>query len=121
MNRRRTRPAELGALAEELAARHLVGLGWRLVERNLRLREAELDLVLWDGDVLVAVEVKGRSRSPTPERAVDAARQERLRRALRALAREQPAARLRVDVVAVRLLPDEPADLLHLRGRPFDA
>ena len=48
--------------ASELAAeRALVRRGYRIVERNFRGRVGELDLVAYDGDVLVFVEVRSRS------------------------------------------------------------
>ena len=51
----------LGAYGEELAARLLTGeCGMLLLDRNWRCSEGELDLVLRDGDVLVACEVKTR-------------------------------------------------------------
>lgn len=50
----------LGALGEEMAARHLERLGYRLAERNVRLRGGELDIVAWDGATLVFVEVRAR-------------------------------------------------------------
>ena len=51
----------LGAYGETVAARrHLVERGMVLLDRNWRCREGELDLVLRDGDVLVACEVKTR-------------------------------------------------------------
>ncbi|MEM1449800.1 MAG: YraN family protein [Planctomycetota bacterium] len=50
--------AELGAVGEEIAARTLCAEGWRVVGRNVRAAEGELDLVAFDGAVLVVVEVK---------------------------------------------------------------
>jgi putative endonuclease len=51
-----------GARAEDLAARHLAGRGLVVVERNFRTRQGEIDLVARDGDSLVFVEVRMRSR-----------------------------------------------------------
>lgn len=50
----------LGALGEEIAARHLERIGYRLAERNVRLFRGELDIVAWDGETLVFVEVRAR-------------------------------------------------------------
>ena len=52
----------IGAAAEELAARHLLGHGLRIVERNFRVRGGEIDLIAKDGKTLVFVEVRLRSR-----------------------------------------------------------
>jgi putative endonuclease len=48
----------LGALGEELAGAHLQRLGFRVLERNVRTREGEIDLIAFDGHTLVFVEVK---------------------------------------------------------------
>lgn len=49
-----------GARAEWLAAKALVGRGYRIAERNFRVRIGELDLIAWDQDTLVFVEVRSR-------------------------------------------------------------
>ena len=53
----------IGAAAEELAARHLLGHGLRILERNFRVRGGEIDLIAREGKTLVFVEVRLRSRS----------------------------------------------------------
>jgi putative endonuclease len=50
----------LGAAAEDRAAAALISAGYRIVERNVRLRRGELDAVAWDGDVFVFIEVRSR-------------------------------------------------------------
>jgi putative endonuclease len=50
----------LGALGEELAARHLEARGFEVVERNFRSRYGELDVIARDERVLVFCEVKTR-------------------------------------------------------------
>ena len=50
----------LGRHGEQLAAEHLERLGFDIVARNHRTRFGELDLVAYDGNVLVFVEVKTR-------------------------------------------------------------
>ncbi|MCX2727679.1 YraN family protein [Thermomicrobium sp. 4228-Ro] len=59
MSDRRT----LGTLGEEIVARWAERIGWRVIARNWRCRSGELDLVVLDGETLVAVEVKVRSPS----------------------------------------------------------
>lgn len=55
---------QLGAAGEETAVRFLQQKGWRIAARNWRPQGAsrglELDIVAWDGDCLVFVEVKSR-------------------------------------------------------------
>jgi putative endonuclease len=50
----------LGQLGERLAAEHLGRRGFTILERNYRSRWGELDLVAFDGAVLIFVEVKTR-------------------------------------------------------------
>ena len=55
---RDTDRAELGALGERLAAKHLEGKGYRILERNFRCRMGEIDLIALRGSDLVFTEVK---------------------------------------------------------------
>jgi putative endonuclease len=103
--------AELGRIGEEVAARALTAQGWRLVGRNIRAPEAELDIVGRDGDTLVVVEVKT-GRMPRgsdwatwrPARRITPLAIERRGRAARRIAR---GGRWRVDVVEVVVELDE--------------
>lgn len=56
--------------------------GYRVVERNLRLRGGEVDLIIRDGATLVFVEVKLRRTSSfgSPAEAVDPRKRDRIRR-----------------------------------------
>src|SRR4030081_3605139 len=51
---------DLGRRGEQLAAEHLVRLGFEIVERNYRTRWGELDIVAFDGRTLAFCEVKTR-------------------------------------------------------------
>lgn len=50
-----------GAEGEKLAAAALARRGWRILGRNVRVSNGELDIVAMDGDELVFVEVRTRS------------------------------------------------------------
>ena len=52
-----------GAKAEAFAAQYLEARGLTVIERNFRRRRGEIDLIARDGDTLVFVEVRLRSRS----------------------------------------------------------
>ena len=69
-----------GAGAERRAADALHAAGLRVVERNVRLRGGEIDLVCRDGECWVFVEVKARRRGwdDTPGAAVTWTKQRRL-------------------------------------------
>jgi len=53
---------ETGARAEALAAMFLTARGLTIVARNFRCRRGEIDLIARDGETLVFVEVRLRSR-----------------------------------------------------------
>jgi putative endonuclease len=98
----------VGGFGECAAARHLVGQGLTLLDRNWRCPDGELDLVLRDGLDLVICEVKAR-RGPDfglPVEAVGGAKARRLRRLavqwLRRTRRFRPK-EIRFDVVSVVL------------------
>ena len=87
------RRRELGRRGEEIAARHLERLGWRIVERNYRSREGELDLIAARGGTLAFCEVKtlvargaGRAGPVDPIEAVGALKQLQVRRMARVVA-----------------------------------
>ena len=50
-----------GVSGEELAIEYLKKQGLKVVEQNVRMTVGEIDVVCYDGDVLVFVEVKTRS------------------------------------------------------------
>lgn len=70
-----------GQAAESLAADYLQRQGLAVLERNYRSLHGEIDLVCREGDTLVFVEVRYRSRSDygTPAETVGAHKQARLR------------------------------------------
>lgn len=57
----RTPRQRAGAVAEQAAERHLVAAGCRVLARNARYREGELDLVVRERDLVVFVEVRLRT------------------------------------------------------------
>ncbi|MGA1812402.1 YraN family protein [Frondihabitans sp. 4ASC-45] len=101
---------EVGALGEEAAAVHLAERGYRILDRNWRCPEGEVDIVAEDDDYVVVVEVKTRTGHAAghPFEAVTPAKVQRLRRLALAWAHGNPRSgqRLRVDVVAVTLEAD---------------
>jgi len=69
----------LGRAGEAHAAAHLQRLGFHLVDRNYRTRWGELDLVAFDGRVLVFCEVKTRRGSGRPFDALHGSKQRQVR------------------------------------------
>ncbi len=111
----------LGRYGEDLAARRLIDAGMRILDRNWRCRDGEIDIVAADGDALVICEVKTRRAAlyEHPMAAVRAEKTERLRRlAERWLERHggPPPGGVRIDVIGV-LLPARGAPVVeHVRG-----
>ena len=52
---------ENGKKGEALAEDYLSGLGYKIETRNFRSQQGEIDLIVWDRDMLVFVEVKNYS------------------------------------------------------------
>ncbi|GAA2751412.1 YraN family protein [Kitasatospora cinereorecta] len=71
----------LGRYGEEVAARRLAEGGLRILERNWRCAEGELDIVALDGDTIAVCEVKTRSERgfQQPSEAIDGTKADRLR------------------------------------------
>ena len=110
----------LGQQGEQLAAEYLQREGMRILARNWRCSEGEIDIVAADRRVLVACEVKTRSgtRYGTPLEAVTRKKRNRLRRLAvhwggghGGLFDEG-----RIDVVEVLKDPREGFTIEHIRG-----
>ena len=113
----------LGRWGEDLAAEHLAAAGMRVLARNWRCREGELDAVALerDGTTVVFVEVKTRSGTGfgAPAEAVSLRKARRIRRlACHWLTDHRPAGAgdLRFDVVSVVRRRGQAAVVEHLRG-----
>lgn len=112
----------LGRRGEEHAADYLRGLGWRILERNWRCREGEVDIIAHDPETgaLVVVEVKTRAGTGygSPLEAITHAKAHRLRRLAAIYAREHWAGtrRLRVDAIGLVWPLGQKAILTHVRG-----
>jgi putative endonuclease len=110
----------LGAYGERVAATHLSGQGMVVLDRNWRCEVGELDLVLRDGEVLVACEVKTRSSGAcgSPHEAVLPDKVRRLHTLLWRWceANDVRPQETRVDVVGVLVARRGRACLDHVRG-----
>ncbi len=115
--------ARIGRRAEELAAAHLEARGFRIVARNWRRPEAELDLVAdiaADGETTrVFVEVRSRTGREfgDPLESVDPRKRSRVIRAARLFLNEEQTAAsgYRFDVVGVTFFEDgTPPECVHV-------
>jgi len=95
----------LGRSGEDRAARHLAGLGYRVLERNYRTPQGEIDLIALDGGTVVFVEVKTRTSDAygAPELAVNPAKQQRMVKAALGYLKQKRLHQMacRFDVVAI--------------------
>jgi putative endonuclease len=116
----------LGALGEDLAIGHFRRLGFVLVDRNVRTRHGEIDLIACNGTVLVFAEVKSRRaiagrRGLCPQEQplawLGVAQRERLRRLACAWLYESRGSRPRAETIrfdAVGVIVDGEDRLLRL-------
>jgi putative endonuclease len=108
-----------GRRGEDLAHRHLRSLGFTIVARNWRTRSgsAEADLVAWDGETLVFVEVKSRITDEygAPDRAIDRDKRLHIARAAQDYARRSGVEWNRVRFDIVNIIDSDPPAITHLR------
>lgn len=104
-------PKSLGRRGEDVAAKFLKRLGYKIVARFERNKLGELDIVAVDGRTVIFVEVKTRAthEAGTPQEAVTLEKQKRITRAALGYLRrhgllEYPA---RFDVIAVTWPDDQ--------------
>jgi len=110
----------LGALGERLAAEHLLAQGYRILERNFRCPQGEIDIIARKGDLLAFVEVRTRQGRAlgTPEESLGPRKRQRLLQAAQAYLVEHPDAppRLRIDLIAVEFVRGRLRRLEHIEG-----
>lgn len=108
----------VGTLGEQAACTALEDQGYRILHRNYRVRNGEIDIVCERNGTVVFCEVKCRTstRFGLPEEAVTIAKRRRLRRlALEYLQREGRRARtLRFDVISVFVTAGRVGELRHI-------
>jgi putative endonuclease len=101
-----------------LAAAYLQQQGYRIQHQNYRCRYGEIDIIAWDKETLVFVEVKtkGHLRFGAPQSMVDWRKQQKLTRVAMAYVQQQALdhTMLRFDVVAIVLAADGRPEVTHL-------
>lgn len=114
----------LGHDWEREAERALVAAGYRIVERNFRTREGEIDLIARDAETLCFVEVKGRASRAFggPAESVTLEKQRRIARAAAAYLlrfRGEPPA-CRFDVVGIDASSADPSSRVTILRKAFE-
>lgn len=115
-----SRHLALGESGEDMAVRYLSGLGMKIVDRRVRLRHGEIDVVARDGREWVFVEVKTRTsgRMGSASEAFTPRKAGRMRKAVaeyvsRHSLQECP---LRCDLVAIDFDDNGKPDIKHYPG-----
>lgn len=115
--------AELGRRAEEAVAQELIGLGWVVLGRNVRVGRLEVDLVAREGSVIAIVEVRTRGQSSWqgPFASVDPAKRARVRAAGERLWRARfmhdlSIERMRFDLAAVAFTQEGEARVEYIKA-----
>jgi len=110
--------SDLGLRGEILAAKELKKLGYQILELRWRCRFGEIDIIAQDGDTVVIVEVKTRTRNDhfSPLDAVDTKKQRKLIRLAHAYAQTHlpDDVPIRFDVIAITASPGKPPEIEHL-------
>ncbi|MEI7639139.1 MAG: YraN family protein [Syntrophus sp. (in: bacteria)] len=101
-----------GKMGEEIAAEHLVGVGYEILERNFRCPLGEMDIVARDHETMVFVEVRSRRTDNygSPLESVGFTKQKKISRVAEYYLNRHglQQVKARFDVVAVKLSPSRP-------------
>ena len=96
---------EAGQRGEEFVCDRLVERGFRILDRNVRQKFAELDIVAEDGDTMCFIEVRTRNDATLghPAETVTPAKQRKIRRAAEAYIsmKKVPPRPMRFDVATI--------------------
>jgi putative endonuclease len=107
-----------GQQGEELAVAHLKKHGYRIQHQNYRSRRGEIDIIAWDGPVLVFIEVKtkGQATFGAPQAMVNSQKQKKMVHVAMTYVQQQALqdVALRFDVVAVTLRPQRLPEVTHI-------
>jgi len=119
-----TRQKRLGDWGEAEARRYLETKAYVFIEKNFRVPEGEIDLVMQDVDIVVFIEVKTRTSDSfgAPEESVSKAKRKRLQRAAWAFLHEHEKLNVswRIDVVAIEATPNRTILRLDHYPNAFD-
>ena len=119
----KTRNLKIGHLGETIAKRYLQDKGYCIVEQNYRTKYAEIDLIMYNKDELVFVEVRTRrkERFGSPEKSLKRNKIKKLIRNAKAyVARKRYSNAYRIDAVCIVLNEDGGIERInHYRNITF--
>ncbi len=105
-----------GQIGEEIAKKYLEGKGYKIVEQNYRTKFAEIDIIAYNDNTLVFVEVRTKKseRFGTPEETLNKKKMLKLKRnALAYVSRIGWRQAYRLDAVCIVLKPDNALERLE--------
>ena len=114
---------DLGKKGEQIAAKHLLHKGYKILEKSWRYSRCEVDIICKEEeqDITIFVEVKTRSSDyfGYPEEFVTRAQQKRLAKAAEAYMYENELnGEMRFDIVAISISPQK-TSLKHIEDAFF--
>jgi len=116
------RRQRLGRWGEALAGQYLAGLGYTIVDQNVRSKYGEIDIIACQPDgTLVFVEVKTRRSTlfGPPEVSVNAVKKSHLRASIQSYLVDHPefTGGYRLDVIAIQAGgDDQPPEIVHFEN-----
>ncbi|MDR1066943.1 MAG: YraN family protein [Clostridiales bacterium] len=96
--------AYVGAVGEDLAARFLLGSGYKILETQFRSPYGEIDIIAKDDDYIVFVEVKYRATIAfgSPGAAVTKSKREKIIKTAMSYISKNPDENFRFDVIEIQ-------------------
>lgn len=108
---------DLGRWGEATAASFLLGKGFKIIARNYRNWQSEIDLIVTKDEMLIFVEVKTRTGTAfgMPEEFVNATKAKLIMRAAEQYIFDADWENdVRFDIVSILMLPDGSTDIRHI-------
>lgn len=113
----------IGQIGEDMAAKYLSKAGYKIIERNYRIRGGEIDIIALEGSTLVYIEVKTRTSHQfgLPEESVTISKINFLIRAAKFYRsnRGNLPQQERIDVVTVDFTGEEDPVIGHIKNITF--
>jgi putative endonuclease len=107
-----------GIRGEDLASDLLIQKGYKILQRNFRLRIGEIDIIALDGDTLAFIEVKTRKSSQfgSPLEAITRSKLQSIIRTAQVykLSHPQLPETMRIDAVAITIADDNTISSIEL-------
>ena len=109
-----------GKSGEDIALSYLKKKKYRIVESNFRFKRGEIDIIAYDRDTLVFIEVKTRKSTTFgfPEEAVTAQKQQQIRRIAQGFMAKQHLQEpyCRFDVISISFDENGTYDIHHIKN-----